>query len=616
VICRRLVVLLAAFAWAAPAAAESVADRWNLADIYASAAAWNADAAKLDAQMAEFAACKGRVGDDAARFRICLDLNWDMTKRYYRLSAYSAEQLAADTGSPAFLELDQKADVLGARLREATAFVDPEILRIGPDRVAAFLKGDPALALYRFPLDRLLRAAPNTLGDEGEAIVAGFGPMDNAGASTYGVLVNADMPWPTLTLASGETVRLDDAAYTRHRESANRDDRKQVMDAFFGAFRPYERTLGVTLYSQLKQDAVYSKLRRYDNSLARALDRDRVPVAVFDTLIAEANAGLPTLHRYFRLRAKLLGVAQLQYYDVYAPLAQGDFAFPLARGRELLLEAVAPLGKDYVDALARGFDSRWMDVYPRPRKQSGAHMSDNAFDVHPYLLMNYTGNYDSVTTLAHEWGHAMHSVLAAGAQPYVTGNYTIFVAEIASSFNEGLLLDRVLKSAKSDDERLYYLGNALEGLRGMFFKQAMLAEFERDIHARVDRGEPLTGETLTRAYCGILKRYLGTADGAVGIDDRYCIEWAYIDHLYSPFYVYQYATSLAASALFAKQIVAGEPGARKRYLDLLRAGGSDYPYDLVKRAGVDLATPAPYRALVAQMNGYLNEIEALLERRR
>jgi oligoendopeptidase F len=388
------------------------------------------------------------------------------------------------------------------------------------------------------------------------------------------------------------------------------------MEAFFGAFKPYERTLGMTLYAQLKQDAVYSKVRRYDNSLARALDRDRVPVAVFDTLIAEAHAGLPTLHRYFRLRAKMLGLAQLQYYDVHAPLAQGDFVFPLARGRVLLLEAVAPLGKEYVDALSKGLDSRWMDAYPRPRKQSGAHMSDNAFDVHPYLLMNYTGNYESVTTLAHEWGHAMHSVLAAGAQPYVTGNYTVFVAEIASSLNEGLLLDRVLKSAKSDDERLFYLASALEGLRGMFFMQAMSAEFERDIHAVVDGGEPLTGEALSKAFCENLKRYLGTGEGIVGVDDRYCIGWAAIEQLYSPFYVYQYATSLAASAQFGKQIVAGEPGAQKRYLDLLRAGGSDDPYVLVKRAGVDLATPAPYRALVAQMNGYLDEIEAILARRR
>jgi oligoendopeptidase F len=210
----------------------------------------------------------------------------------------------------------------------------------------------------------------------------------------------------------------------------------------------------------------------------------------------------------------------------------------------------------------------------------------------------------------------MHSVLAAGAQPYVTGNYTVFVAEIASSLNEGLLLDRVLKAAKSDDERLYYLGSALEGLRGMFFMQAMLAEFERDIHTRVDGGEPLTGEALSRTFCELLKRYLGTGDGVVGVDDGYCVGWAPIDQLYSAFYVYQYATSLAASAQFGRQIVAGEPGAQKRYLDLLRAGGSDDPYDLVKRAGVDLATPAPYRALVAQMNGYLDEIEAILARRR
>ena len=306
----------------------------------------------------------------------------------------------------------------------------------------------------------------------------------------------------------------------------------------------------------------------------------------------------------------------MRYYDIYPPLVHGDFKFPLAQGRQLVIEAVAPLGRDYVQAMTNGLDKRWMDTYPRPRKLSGAHMAGQAYDVHPYVLMNYNDDYESVTTLAHEWGHAMHSYLANRAQPFVTANYATFVAEIASTFNEAMLHDRMLRAAKTDDERLYYLGTALENLRGTFFRQAMFAEFERDIHARADRKEPLTGEVLTRSYCELLKRYHGSADGVVAIDDAYCTEWAYIPHFYNAFYVYQYATSIAASSLFAQRVVGGEPGALERYLGLLKAGGSNYPYELVKAAGVDLATPAPYQSLVARMNRIMDEIEAILAKRR
>jgi oligoendopeptidase F len=281
----------------------------------------------------------------------------------------------------------------------------------------------------------------------------------------------------------------------------------------------------------------------------------------------------------------------------------------------MMLDAVAPLGPDYVKAMREGLEHRWMDVFPRPRKLSGAHMAGAAYDVHPLLLINYTGNYESVSTIAHEWGHAMHTYLSNRAQPYPTSRYAIFVAEIASTLNEALLLDHVLKTAKDDDERLFYLGSALEQLRGTFFRQAMFAEFERDVHARVDRGETLTGSKLTQIYDALLKKYHGDAEGVVKIDDQYAVEWAYIPHFYNSFYVFQYATSIAASSLFAEAILKGEPGARERYLNLLKSGSSDYPYELVKRAGVDLATPAPYQALVARMNRIMDEIEAILAKR-
>jgi oligoendopeptidase F len=611
-----LVAALLACVGLAPALAETTADRWNLADLYPTLQAWQADAAKLGTQMAQFTRCKGQLGKRAATLRQCLDLRADMTKRVYRMSVFSGEQLAQDTGVPDSLALDQKGDLLSNQLDEATAFVDPEILRMGASKVNKFIAQDAGLRIHRFPLDRVLRAAPHTLNGAGEALVAKFGNMKGAGGSAYAILTDADMPWPKFKLASGEEITLDQSAYTKYREAANRDERKRVMDSFFGSFKTFERSLGVMLYSQLKQDAVYSAVRKYPDSITRILDENRVPVAVYDTLIAQTTANLPTLHRYFKLRAKMLGITDMAYHDIYPPLVQGDYKFPIAQGRQLVQDAVAPLGKDYMQALATGLDSRWMDTYPRPRKRSGAHMAGYAYDVHPYVLMNYNDDYESLTTLAHEWGHAMHSHLSNRAQPFVTANYATFVAEIASTFNEALLLDRMLKAAKTGDERLFYLGSALENLRGTFFRQAMFAEFERKIHAAVDAGEPLTGDQLTKRYCELLKRHHGTDQGVVAINDDHCVEWAYIPHFYNSFYVYQYATSIAASSLFAQRVVNGDKGALDRYLGLLRAGSSDYPYELVKAAGVDLATPAPYQALVARMNQIMDDIEAILAKRR
>jgi len=503
--------------------------------------------------------------------------------------------------------------VLGSRMAEATSFLEPEVLALGRERIDAFLAADRGLAVYAHELDDTLRKAAHTLTPEAEALVATFGLTADTPSTAYTILTNADLPYPTVRLHDGTEAKLDASGYTRYRETADRDDRKKVMDGFFGALKSFERTLGVTYYGQLKQDAVIAKVRHYPDSLTAALDRTHLPRAVYDQLIAQTNATLPTLHRYFRLRARMLRLPQMSYYDIYPPLVEGRTRFPLAQGKSLMLAAVAPLGDDYAAALRRGVESRWMDAYPREHKRSGAYMNGSVYDVHPFLLLNYNGDYESVSTLAHEWGHAMHSVLANGHQPFVNSHYATFTAEIASTLNEALLLDHVLKQARSDDERLLYLGSALEGLRATFYRQAMFAEFEREAHARVDRGEALTGEGFTRIYGEILRRYHGDA---VSIDDLYAVEWAYIPHFYRGYYVFQYATSIAASALFAERILAAQPGARERYLDMLRAGGSDYPYELVKNAGVDLADAAPYRALAKRMDTIMDEIEAILARRR
>jgi oligoendopeptidase F len=610
---RPSILLLTLFAASTALAAERAEDRWNLADMYPSVKAWQDDAAKLQGQLKSFAACRGKLGESANRLKSCLDAYADFIKRFARLETYSSQLLAEDTGAAESLELQDKARHLGAQREEAIAFLKPEVLRLGRAKVDGLLKGDESLAVYRHYLDDIVRMAAHTLDAKGEGIVANFELSEGAADSTYQILSNAELPWPTVRLSGGKEVRLDQSAYTEHREAPNRDDRMKVFDAFWGKWKEFERTFGVTLHESLKKDTVYTRVRKYPSTLGRSLDRERLPTAVYETLIAEANKGLPTLHRYFRLRAKMLGLkdGEMRYYDIYPPLVASSLKYPIELGKSMTLEAVKPLGERYVAALQKGFESRWMDTYPRPRKQSGAHMAGSAYDVHPYVLMNYNDNYESVSTLAHEWGHAMHSYFSNAAQPFINSDYATFVAEIASTFNEAMLLEHALKTAQNDDERLLYLGSALENLRATFFRQAMFAEFERDIHARVDKGEALSGKRLSEMYGEILRRYHGEREGVVKIDDLYTVEWAYIPHFYYTFYVFQYATSIAASSLLADSVLKGEPGARERYLKLISSGGSEYPYELVKAAGVDLASPAPYRAVISRMNRVMDEIEAI-----
>ena len=597
------------------AVTETENHRWKLSDIYPDRAAWQADIGKLDTQVKELGKCRGKLGQSAAQFKQCAELMSEVYKRNARIASYASQLLDQDTGDSSSLEMSQLAEAASTRVDEASAFIRPELLKLGAKRVQGLLAQDKSLVVYRQMVDQILRAAPHTLDNKGEELLAAFGAISNAAGSAYNILSNAVMPWPKMKLASGEEVTIDQAAYTKYRAEPNRADRKQVFDAFWGKWREYERTFGVTFYEMLKKDNVFAKARAYPDSLTHALDNNKLPVAVYDTLIAQVNQNLPTLHRYFRLRGQMLGVKDLAYYDIYPPLVDGKIDYPIEQGKKLMLESVRPLGTDYVAGMQQGLQNRWMDVYPRPRKRSGAYMNGIVYDVHPFLLLNYNNDYESVSTLAHEWGHAMHSWLANKNQTFLNADYPTFTAEIASTTNEGLLLDYMLKNAKNDDERLLYLGSALENFRGTFFRQAMFADFERTVHARVDKGEALSGAELSKIYLDLLRRYHGEKEGVMKIDERYGIEWAYIPHFYNRFYVFQYATSISAGTMFSEQILSAKPGAVERYLGILKAGGSAYPYELVKGAGVDLASPAPYQAVVKRMNAIMDEMEAILARR-
>ena len=600
-----MVLALSSFLFAAEPRLE---DRWDLSQVYPTVEAWEAGMTHAAGSLATLEPCRGKL---AVELEPCLTRSFDVRKEVTRLNTYAFNHSSEDTRNAEWRGRQQRAELLWANYAEAIAFFDPEIVAMGPAGVEAALAANPKLAPYDHYLRSTAKDAAHTLDPAREALMAALSPMQGAPGNIRGALADGELPFPTVKLSDGQEVKLSAAAYTVHRAAPNRADRVLVFDSFFGALAAYRGTFAATLDASTTGHWINARTRGFDTSVAAAINNDHLPPAIYTTLVATTNKNLPTLHRYLKLRARRLGVTDLQYSDIYAPLVTGDRTYTVDEAKALTLASSAPLGKEYTELLKKAYAERWMDVYPQPGKRSGAYMDGAAYDVHPYVLLNYGGDYESASTLAHELGHAMHSALSTRAQPYAKADYATFIAEIASTFAEALLLDHMLKNAKDDDERLFYLGSALEGLRGTYFRQAQLAEFELAIHASVERGEPLTADSLDAMYLDVLRRYFGEKEGITHIDPKFAVEWAYIPHFYYNFYVYQYSTSIAASSLLAEDVLAKKPGAVERYLTLLKAGGSDEPYTLLKNAGVDMATPAPYDAIARRMDSLMDQIEAI-----
>jgi oligoendopeptidase F len=543
----------------------------------------------------------------------------DARREANRLLAYAALKSDEDLRVGANLERKQVARSLRTKIAEQTAWLTPEILEIGADKIQAFRSQNPALdRRFGFYLDNQLRAAPHTLGAEAEGVLAAAGTVLAQPSNVHAAIADAEFPVPTITLTDGSSVRLDEPGYEKYRQVPDRAERRNVFDAYWGAWKKDESTAGLLLATNLMGDHFLAQSRHFASDLTAAQFGDNMPRAVFDTLVAETNAALPTLYRYLRLRKRLLGITDdLRYYDnyppIYAPAHEPEFSVEDAE--RLTLAALSPLGEEYLSLLRQGFAARWMNAYPHEGKASGGYMNPLAYDVHPYLLLNFNGDYSSVSTLAHEWGHAVHSLLADRAQPFEKSAYSTFIAESASIGNEMLLSDYLIQHARDREQKLFYIGEALESIRGAFFRQVMFSEFELAIHKEIEQGRALSGPRMSEMYCGILRKYYGEAEGVMKIDPLYCLEWAFVPHFYRAFYVYQYATSMSGAAYFTDAVLKEGAPARARFLSLLRAGGSDYPYDLYKRAGVDMATPGPYRALAARMNRLLDEFEALISRK-
>ncbi len=624
----RTFVPLAAFAAlvaAAPAAARERSGipskyTWNLADLYPSDDAWAKAKADVARRIPELKRFQGHLGDSADALASALTAASGVQRELERVLAYATRRSDEDLRVSRYQAMKQEAERLGVALASATSFVAPEILSLDPARVRGFVTSDKRLAPYRFFVEDTLRWKPHTLSAPEERIAAEAGNVTSSGEDIRSILAEADLPWPTVKLASGEEVRLDSSGYARARVSPNRDDRDRAFHDFFTANQEFVRTFGAALFAQVKGHLFTKTIRGFGSSLDSALFRDNIPTAVYRQLLADVHRSLPTLHRYLALRKRMLGVDQLRYEDLYVPLVQAvQMDFTPERAMALTLEAFAPLGKDYVETLRKGYEQRWVDFLPSTGKRSGAY-SSNVYDVHPYQLLNFNGNYEDVSTLAHESGHSMHSYLSARAQPYPTADYSIFVAEVASTLNENLLLRDMLRRAKDDATRLFLLGSHLETLRTTLFRQTMFAEFELAFHERADQGETLTGEDLSAAYLKLVRQYYGHDQGVCRVADLYGVEWAFIPHFFYNFYVYQYATSLVASTAIAKAIREEEPKgqtrARDAYLGLLRAGGSDYPIELLRRAGVDMTTSRPFDAAIAEMSSTMDEMERILARQK
>jgi len=586
--------------------------KWDLTPLYPSDDAWRAERDRIEGDLKAVTPFKGTLAQSAARLQQALALQTAQTKALNRLATYASLKGDEDTRVAAYQGMGDQVTRLGAEFGAAWAFLEPELLAMDPAVLDTWIASTPGLEPYAFFLHDVLRRKAHTLNASEEALLAQTGPMAAGSGNAFNMLVNADLPWPTVTLADGRERRLDATGYSVARMSANRDDRRRVMEAFFGALGTYRRTLGATMSANVQAALFRTKARHYGSTLERALDGPNIPTSVYTALVDGVNSHLDSFHRYLKLRKRILGMSERHYYDLYAPLvANVPLSYKVNEAQADIKAALTPLGADYEAALDQAFRDRWIDYYPTPGKQAGGYTNPGAYDVHPYLLLNYTEQYVDMSTMAHELGHAMHSYFANKNQPYPTADYPIFVAEVASTFNEALLIDHMLKQITDPKARLALLGNYLENVKGTVFRQTQFAEFELRMHQMAQEGQSLTGEALSDLYLDITRKYYGHDEKICIVDDYVGNEWSFIPHFYTPFYVYQYATSFTASTALSEKVLSGALDAVKRYRAFLAAGGSKYPIELLKEAGVDMTTSEPLDLTIDKMDRVMDEVEKL-----
>ena len=582
---------------------------WQLEDIFATDEDWEKEYKDIQNLLPKAAEYQGKLGESADLLYEALQFQDEVMERLGKLYTYAHMRYDQDTTNSFYQGMNDRAMTLYTQAASSFAYVVPELLAIEESKLRQFMQEKEELNLYEHAFDRIAKRRPHVLSTEMESLLAQTADVMSASSNTFGMLNNADLEFPVIKDENGEEVQVTHGNYTRFLESHDRRVRHDAFKAVYDTYGKFKNTFASTLNGQVKRDNFYAKVRKYKNAREAALANNHIPEKVYDNLVQTINDNLHLLHRYVALKKKALGVDELHMYDVYAPLVKDvKMEFTYEEAQDVILKGLAPMGDEYLSIVKKAFTDRWIDVYENKGKRSGAY-SSGAYGTNPYILMNWQNNVDNVFTLAHELGHSVHSYYTRKHQPYPYGDYSIFVAEVASTCNENLLTDYFLNTLEDKNERLYLLNHYLETFRATVFRQTMFAEFEHEIHVRAQNGEALTAESLTELYYNLNKKYFGDE---MHVDEEIGLEWARIPHFYYNYYVYQYATGFSAAAALSQQILEeGEP-AVKRYIDFLKAGNSDYPIEVLKKAGVDMTSTKPIEDACRAFEEKLTELEKLL----
>ena len=583
--------------------------KWNLDSLYESEDNWERDFNKskeITKQLMEF---KGKIAESADNLFEVLKLSDEIGRIIENLYTYAKMSLDQDTKVSKYQALSDRAESLSVDIGAKTSFIMPEIMDMGSEKVHEYIENKDELKLYTQALNELLRQEAHTLSEKEETIIAQMGELSSSPENIFSMLNNADIVFPKIKNENGEEIEITHGNFIPLMESRNRDVRKNAFKALYSTYSSYRNTFAMALNSEVKKNIFYAKVRKYDSALESALDGNNISTDVYNNLIDVVNQNLPLMHKYIDIRKKVLNLDELHMYDLYTPMIdEVDMKINYEQAKDMMLEGLKPLGEDYLDVVRTGLDSNWIDVYENKGKQSGAY-SWGTYDSNPYILLNYHETLDNVFTLAHEMGHSMHSYYTHNNQPYVYGNYSIFLAEIASTTNESLLMDSLLKNAQKKEEKLFLLNHYLEQFRGTIFRQTMFAEFERDIHEEVESGGTLTADRLSQMYRELNIKYYGKS---IIVDEEVDIEWARIPHFYYDFYVFQYATGFSAAVDFSERILKQDDDTLEKYKTYLKSGSSDYPLEILKNAGIDMTKKEPIENALNLFKELLEEMESLI----
>lgn len=586
-----------------------IKDTWNLESIYANNELWEEDYAALEKDAAEFAKLKGAIEADVSKIPAVLDAYYGLHRRLSKLSVYARMRFDQDTTDSTYQTMSAKIGSLGVKIGAASAFVEPEILSYSKEQLEAAEKENERTAYYGRKIEEMLRGQEHTLDAEKEELLAAAGDMAEAPDDIFSVLMNADMKYPDIVLEDGTHLPLTNSTYISYMESPDRAVREGAFKTLYGQIASLKNTFAAIYRGNLKQAKFYAQSRKYSSARAMYLADSNVPESVYDNLLSAVHEALPMMYRYVAVRKKVLGVDKLHMYDVYTPIvAAQNQTYEFEQAKQMVLEALKPMGEDYLSHAREGLENRWIDIYPNKGKKGGAY-SWGCYDSQPFILLNYTKNLDSVFTLIHEMGHSIHSYYSRTAQDYAYSDYKIFVAEVASTCNECLLMHDLLEKTTDKEQRKYLLNHYLDSFKGTLFRQTMFAEFEKNAHEYCAQGKPLTAEALSQMYLELNQKYFGPD---MEKDEEIAYEWMRIPHFYTPFYVYQYATGYSAAvALSAKILKEGKP-AVDAYMSFLKGGESKDPIDLLKMAGVDMTTEKPVADALALFGELVAELEALV----